>query len=184
MVWGRISFRHRTPLIVIDGTLTAQCYINEVLRPAVVPFFAAHCDVTQFQQDNMLPHSACLTTAFLRQQGINMLPWPALSPDQSPIEHLWDQLGRAARQRHSQPQARRHLEAVLQAETRNITQAEYVLSVLCLGDAVRVLQQAEDTLGTDFRILISMVVVLLIVVIHCTIKYSISNTRCSFLKTI
>jgi hypothetical protein len=41
MVWGGISFRHRTPLTIIDGTLTAQSYIGEVLLPAVAPFFAA-----------------------------------------------------------------------------------------------------------------------------------------------
>ncbi|KAK3104731.1 hypothetical protein FSP39_008898 [Pinctada imbricata] len=116
MVWGGISFRHRTSLIVIDGTLTAQRYINEVLRPAVVPFFAAHRDVTQFQQDNARPHSARLTAAFLRQQRIDTLPWPAFSPDLSPIEHLWDQLGKAVRQRHPQPQTLRQLEAALQAE--------------------------------------------------------------------
>ena len=49
--------------------------------------------------------------------------------------------------------------------------------------AVHILQQAEDTLSTDLRILISIVDVLLIVV-HCTIYYSITNTRCSFLKTV
>jgi hypothetical protein len=68
MVWGGISFRHCTPLI-IDCTLTAQRDIDDVLRPAVAPFFAAHRDVIQFQQDN-----ARLTTALLREQGINTLP--------------------------------------------------------------------------------------------------------------
>ena len=45
-----ISFPHRTPFIVIDGTLTSQRYINEVLRLAVVSFFTAYRNVTQFQQ--------------------------------------------------------------------------------------------------------------------------------------
>ena len=122
MVWGGISFRHRTPLIIIDGTLTSQRYINEVLRPTVVPFLAAHHDVTLFQQDNARPHSARATMDFLQQQNIATLPWPAFSPDLSPIEHLWDQLGRAVRQRHPQPQTRRQLKAALQAEWRNIPQ--------------------------------------------------------------
>ena len=42
-----ISFRQRRPLIVIHATLTSQRYINEVLRPSVVPFFAAYLHVTQ-----------------------------------------------------------------------------------------------------------------------------------------
>ena len=57
------SFCHRKPLIAIDSTHTAQRFINEVLRLAVVPFSAAHRDVTQFQRDNVRPHFARLTTA-------------------------------------------------------------------------------------------------------------------------
>jgi hypothetical protein len=122
IVWVSISFRHRTLLIIIDDTLTAQRYIDEVLRPVVAPFFAAHRDVTQFQQDNERSHSARLTTAFLPQQGINTLPLPAFSLDLSPIEHLWDQLGKAEWQGHPHPQTRRQLEAELQAEWRTIPQ--------------------------------------------------------------
>ena len=51
--WERncgIFFGQRTPLIVIDGNLTVQRTINEVLRPTVVPF-AVHRDVIQFQRD-------------------------------------------------------------------------------------------------------------------------------------
>lgn len=82
MAWGGISFRHRTYLIIIDCALTAQRYINEVLRPAVAPFFAIHREITQCLQDNVRPHSARLRTAFLRQQGINLLFIPL------PFEHM------------------------------------------------------------------------------------------------
>ncbi|WAR24983.1 TC1A-like protein [Mya arenaria] len=44
--------------------------------------------------DYARPLSARLTTDFMTRQIINVLPWPAFSPDLSPIEHLWDQLGR------------------------------------------------------------------------------------------
>ena len=47
-----------------------------------------------YQQDNARPHSARLTTDFLGQNNVQVLPWSAFSPDLSPIEHLWDQLGR------------------------------------------------------------------------------------------
>lgn len=66
-------------LPVIDGTITTQRYINEVLRSACVPLFAAHRDVTKFQQDNAGPQSVLLTTAFVREQGINTLPCTAIS---------------------------------------------------------------------------------------------------------
>ena len=34
-----------------------------------------------FQQDNAPPHRANITKSFLRDQGIDALPWPARSPD-------------------------------------------------------------------------------------------------------
>ena len=29
--------------------------------------------------------------------NVNVLPWPALSPDMNPIEHIYDELGRRSR---------------------------------------------------------------------------------------
>ncbi|GFU78395.1 transposable element Tcb2 transposase [Trichonephila clavipes] len=43
-----------------------------------------------FQQDNALPHTARVAQVFLRQ--FHTLPWPARSPDLSPVEHVRDQL--------------------------------------------------------------------------------------------
>ena len=39
MLWGGISWRHKTQLMVVDGNLTACRYINEILEPEVVPFY-------------------------------------------------------------------------------------------------------------------------------------------------
>ena len=86
---GGISWRYRTPLVVIEGNLTSRRYIDEVLEPVVVPFPQNHNDVTLYQQDNARPHSARLKTDFLGQSNFQALPWPAFSPCLSPIEHLW-----------------------------------------------------------------------------------------------
>ena len=85
---GGILWRYKTPLGVIEGNLTARRYIDEVLEPVVVPFPQNHADITLYQQDN-----ARLTSGFLGQNNVQVLPWPAFSPDLRPIEHLWDQLG-------------------------------------------------------------------------------------------
>ncbi|GBN01355.1 hypothetical protein AVEN_227727-1 [Araneus ventricosus] len=44
------------------------------------------------QQDNARPHTAQVAQGFLRH--VQTLPWPARSPDLSPVEHVWDQLKR------------------------------------------------------------------------------------------
>ncbi|GBM11193.1 hypothetical protein AVEN_133924-1 [Araneus ventricosus] len=53
-----------------------------------------------FPQDNARPHTAVVTQDLL--QSVDMLPWPARSPDLPPIEHAWDIIGRQL-QSHPQP---------------------------------------------------------------------------------
>ncbi|UYV81675.1 PLEKHG4 [Cordylochernes scorpioides] len=55
MVWDAISFDSRTPLLVIPGTLTAQRYVDDILRPVLLPFLSHNPGLT-FQQDNARPH--------------------------------------------------------------------------------------------------------------------------------
>ncbi|GFT41331.1 uncharacterized protein TNCV_628721 [Trichonephila clavipes] len=50
-----------------------------------------------YQQNNARPHTARLSQQCL--QGYDVLPWPARSPDLSPIEHVCDALGRQLRYR-------------------------------------------------------------------------------------
>ena len=60
---------------------------------------------------------------FLKQNHIRVLPWPALSPDLSPTEHLWDELGRRFRQRQNPPETLQELRDALVHEWNNIPQA-------------------------------------------------------------
>ena len=85
MVWGGITGNARTPLVVINGNLTGARYRDEILQAHVVPFVRQHA--VTLQHDNARPHVARVVTDFLTQQNVNVLPWPAVSPDLSPIEH-------------------------------------------------------------------------------------------------
>jgi len=122
MVWAGITAHHRTPLVVIDGNLTAQRYVDNVLRPHLVPFMQAHPELTIFQQDNARPHSARLTANFLQQQGVEVLQWMPYSPDLNPIEHLWDELGRRIAGRRRRPSTRQMLIEALHEEWNAIPQ--------------------------------------------------------------
>ena len=94
MVWGAISYDSRSPLVILRTTLTAQRYVDEILRPFALPFMARHSGAI-FQQDNATPHTARISVDCLR--AVDTVPWPARSPDLSPIEHVWDMLGRQIR---------------------------------------------------------------------------------------
>ncbi|GFU99717.1 transposable element Tcb2 transposase [Trichonephila clavipes] len=90
-VWGAISWDTRSSLVVLQGTLTARRYVDDILTPIVLPMLSSHPGAI-YQQDNARPHTARLSQQCL--QGYDVLPWPTRSPDLSPIENVWDALGR------------------------------------------------------------------------------------------
>ncbi|UYV84601.1 Transposase [Cordylochernes scorpioides] len=100
MVWGAIAYDSRSPLLRIQGTMTAQRYVDDVLRPVTLPYLQG-VPYALYQQDNTRPHTARISQQAL--QDVQMLPWPPYSPDLSPIEHVWDIIGRRL---HALPQPR------------------------------------------------------------------------------
>ncbi|GFU98597.1 transposable element Tcb2 transposase [Trichonephila clavipes] len=65
-------------------------YVHDILQSHVSPLMQRLTGAI-FQQDNARPHTArvsqdCLPT-------VTTLPWPAQSPDLSPVEYIWDHLG-------------------------------------------------------------------------------------------
>ncbi len=71
-----------------------------------------------FQHDNARPHTASITTSWLRRRRIWVLKWPACSPDLSPIENIWRIIKRKMRQRR--PKTVEQLEACIRQEWDNI----------------------------------------------------------------
>ncbi len=53
-------------------------------------------------QDNARSHSACATTAWFCRHRVNVLDWPACSPNMSPIENIRPVMKRTIRQGRSQ----------------------------------------------------------------------------------
>ena len=98
MVWGGIMGRRKTNIIVVQGNLNALGYINRILQPGAVPFFQRHGPAI-LMHDNARPQVARICRQFLNRDSVNVLPWPAVSPDMNPIEHIWDYLGKKVRAR-------------------------------------------------------------------------------------
>ena len=85
MVWAGISSNGRTALVVVPGNLTGRRYIDEILRPHVVPYLRQRGQNAIFQDDNARPHRARTADDFLRQNGVERLERPPMSPDLSCI---------------------------------------------------------------------------------------------------
>ncbi|GFW51623.1 transposable element Tcb1 transposase [Trichonephila clavipes] len=88
MVRGGIGYHSRTPLVRISGTLNSQRYISEVLKPVALPYLQGFATAI-FQPHNERPHVARILQTFFVNHQIELLPWPARSPNLSLIENMW-----------------------------------------------------------------------------------------------
>ncbi|UYV80751.1 hypothetical protein LAZ67_19001595 [Cordylochernes scorpioides] len=122
MVWSAIAYDSRSPLLRIQGTMTAQRYVDDVLRPVTLPYLQGLPNAL-YQQDNARPHTARISQQAL--QDVQMLPWPPYSPDLSPIEHVWDIIGHRL---HALPQPRSEDELWQMMEAMEISNVFSILA--------------------------------------------------------
>lgn len=123
MVWGAIAYGSRSQLVFIQATMNAQRYIDEVIEPHIIPYLQQLEDPL-FQQDNATPHVARISINRFEEANVNILPWPPKSPDLSPIEHVWDIMGRKIRNLANPPQTLIALRHELQVAWDTIPQED------------------------------------------------------------
>jgi transposase len=99
---------------------------RDVLQPVVVPHFDNHPLATRpvYMDDNARPHRSRAVTAYLQSEAVTSVPWPAMSSDMNPIEHIWDMLGRRMLAKEPPVQNNRQLEAALYREWQQLSQQD------------------------------------------------------------
>jgi transposase len=90
-VWGCFSKFGVGVLKRINGNLNAEKYQKEIINDIDIVGQCLRFPEKSFifQQDLAPAHKATSTTRFLNEMNVEVLDWPANSPDANPIENLW-----------------------------------------------------------------------------------------------
>lgn len=137
MVWAGISARIKTALIPINGNLTANRYVTQIIEPHLLPYAAAMGNGFLLMDDNARPHRGRIVNEFLTNNGIQRIQWPSNSPDLNPIEHIWDQLKRAVYSRVTDDTILGDMHRLLQQEWMAIPQRRITRLINTMRDRCR-----------------------------------------------
>lgn len=99
MVWGCMTWEGVGYARKIDSIMDAKLYSTILKKEMIDSINHYKLDRSKviFQQDNDPKHTSHLARDTLKKLKMKILPWPAQSPDLSPIEHLWDHVQRQLR---------------------------------------------------------------------------------------
>ncbi len=101
MVWGYITSKGKFKIYRINGTMNFKKY-TELLETKVLDELVndGFCikDI-MFMQDNASCHTSKASKKWFKDHNLNLLTWPAQSPDMNPIEIGWFILEKNLRKR-------------------------------------------------------------------------------------
>jgi len=113
-IWGGISMKGATRLVMFKDTLTATRF-SKVLKKGLIPFIRSKFpNHHKFQQDNDPKHRSNFIKKFLEDNNIEWWKTPAESPDLNPIEKVWGSMKNYLRNKHFRKLENRNFEGLKQ----------------------------------------------------------------------
>ncbi|GFX70480.1 transposable element Tcb1 transposase [Trichonephila clavipes] len=122
------------PLLYSDTPLPQLWYVHGILKPHVLPLMQ-WLPGAIFHQDNARPHTTGVSQDCLRT--VTTLPWPARAPDLSPIESIWDHLGRQVGHLSSLNELGASLQQIWNEMSQDILQNLYALMPNRIASCIR-----------------------------------------------
>ena len=91
-IWGGISMKGPTPLVMFSGIMNATRYAV-ILENGLLPFIEQkYARGHRLQQDNDPKHTSKFIESFFSRRNVNWWKTPPESPDLNPIENVWGSL--------------------------------------------------------------------------------------------
>jgi transposase len=90
-IWGCITYDGPGLCSIYDGRMDQHKYIETLenhLIPTIDLYFGDKSELI-FQQDNAPCHKAKTVKSWFEENQIQVIEWPARSPDLNPIENVW-----------------------------------------------------------------------------------------------
>lgn len=96
MIWAGIGYYGKTDIKFVPQKMDSKKYLDLIASEITQPARENTNLPLIFQQDNAAVHTARIVKKFFSDNNVDVLNWPARSPDMNIIENCWGLLARSA----------------------------------------------------------------------------------------